>query len=220
MNALKKIVAMLMFLFAGFAAAEQVLVQGAELKGLVMTEQGSTWTLSNGSRLTFLPNMTLVDCTGKPGWETCDDGTYVLTDNSIERKYNTWFKEAGGARKAVVKKDGDKLVFNGFDVVKYSMTPTLLPATSEQIMSLSGKDFKQNYHDDGLQPMNFSKDMVLHSCSKSGCSRTLPLKVTAPRVEWSTLGIPGASLAGESGTTLMAVEGGALLWGGRKLFPQ
>ena len=197
---------------------EDVALRGDEFKNLIMTEKGSTWTTSNGSRLTFLPNGQLIHCAGeKPGHERCDDGTYVLADNSIERKYNTWYRSTGGLRKVGLKKNGDKLTLGGLDVVKYSPTPTLLPATNDQIMSLAGKNFKQNYLDQGLQVMNFSKGMTLFTCSNTGgCGTSLPLKVVAPWVELTFIG----RVSTIEWKSLVAVEDGFFLWDGRKFIPQ
>jgi hypothetical protein len=128
MNAIKMIFAFSLSVFAAFAIAEPVVVQGEELRNLVVTDKGTTWTLSNGSRLTFLPNGKLYDCAVRQsGNVDCDAGTYVLTENSVERKYENWFGEADGHRKVVIKRDGSKVIFNGFDVVKYDEAPTLLP---------------------------------------------------------------------------------------------
>jgi hypothetical protein len=198
------------------AAAEPVTIQGDELKSLVVTQKGTTWTLSNGSRISFFPDGKLLHCTAKAGYETCDDGTYFVTDNSIERKYQHYYKKTGGFINIEVKRDGDKLIFDGFEV-KYSTIPTLLPATEVQIHSLAGKDFKQNYKDEGLQVFNISRGMLLFACSsKYGCATTLPMKVTAPRIEWSFRD----SYEGNSGKTLLVSEDGFILWGGRKLIPQ
>ncbi len=199
-------------LFVGVAHAQQA-VQGDELKKFVLAEKGTTWTLSNGSRLSFFQDGTLLDCTGKQGFESCDDGVYTITDSSIERRYNTWFKEVGGSRKAVVKKDGGKLIFNGFEVVKHSEPPTLVPASAEEIFSLRGKDFQVYFKDEGLSTHNLNSDMTLFSCSKSGCGRTFPVKVSAPWVEFTYVSIYGSSFR-----NLVVVDSGRILWNGKQLF--
>jgi len=198
------------------SAVHAELVQGDELKALIVTEKGSTWTLSDGARLTFFPNGQLIDCNGKPGWESCDDGTYVFTDYTVERKYNNWNKNTGGARSAAIKREDGNFIFNQTTVVKYSLVPTLVPATKEQIMSLAGKNFKINYRDEGPETFNFSKEMNIFDCTnaRTGCGTTAPLTIEAPWVSYYYMRTT------VSGKALIVVEDGAILWNGCKLIPQ
>lgn len=201
-----------LFFFASVAFAQSdPLLNGGSLVEAVIGKNGRTLTLENGDRDSFFLDGTFVTCTSKPGYEICDAGTYKFQENKVVRTFTNWLRN--GSHDVDVKLTATK--FNGLRLISVSDTPTLVFATQEQIMSLAGKSFKQNYKDEGLQVYNFNRSMTIFACNKRGCATTLPLQVSAPWVEWAY-----RDSFNNSGKTLVLSEGGYMLWGGRKLIPQ
>jgi hypothetical protein len=130
-------------LFAAFAAvvagsnalAEPVVVRGEELRNLILTEKGTTWVLSNETQtqISFLPGNKVYACEAqKTGWSDCDSGTFTVTESSIETRLKRLYSKSDGTRTALVKKDGDNLMLDGFEVIQYTRIPTLFPPSREE----------------------------------------------------------------------------------------
>ncbi len=132
----KSLVALAMFAFANFAAADPVVVHGEELKNLIVTDKGTTWSLATPTktRVSFLEGGALYVCqTLANGQGECDSGRYALTENSVDTKMQRWFSQTGGERKMEIKKDGDKLFMNGFQVMERSSVAILFPPTGAEV---------------------------------------------------------------------------------------
>jgi hypothetical protein len=135
MNVLKTF-ALVALVFLGNAFAEPVVVQGEELKNLIITEKGTTWVLSNETQtqVSFLPDGKVYACDVlKNGSSDCDSGTFTVTAGSVETKFTRWYAKTGGARTIVVEKDGGNLRMNDFEVVQYTRIPTLFQPSLEEI---------------------------------------------------------------------------------------
>jgi len=115
-------------LFVGLAVAEPVVVQGEELKNLIVTKRGTTWVLNNDTQtqVSFLPDNKIYACDIlKNGTSDCDGGTYTVSESRVETKFGRWYAKTGGERMVVIKKDGDNLTLNDSEVVQYTRIPTL-----------------------------------------------------------------------------------------------
>lgn len=132
MNAIVKLLsAALLFVCAGFACAAPTPVEGEELKKLIVTEKGTTWTLSNPTqtRITFLPDGRMYACNN--GISNCDAGTYIVQEDAVAIKMESWYAQTSGQRKVTFKKEGQNLLLSDIVVSLRSEVPTLMPPETQ-----------------------------------------------------------------------------------------
>lgn len=138
MNAFKSaLIAAAMFMFAGFAAAEQVPVQGDNLKAYVVGEKGRTFTITGGERISFFTDGTFVNCNSK---QSCDKGSYTIEPTRVMRNYDNWQANGSSAMPIIFKRDGTDEYFNIRKVSSRSEKPTLLMSDEFPSMSPSADE--------------------------------------------------------------------------------
>jgi hypothetical protein len=136
MNAIKTIVVLTMFAFAGIVLAEPVVLQGEELKAYAVGENGRTLTIADGEKISFFTNGTFLNCNPKGD---CDKGTYVVEPTKLVRHYENWKLNGSNFMPIIFKKDGTDEYFNVRKIVSRSDVPTLLPPAPLTLEELTAK---------------------------------------------------------------------------------
>lgn len=118
------------------AAVAPILLSGKELRDLVVTEKGTTWTLNNSAktRITFMPDGNAYACEVRSsGEQVCDSGTYLVAEVSVQTSWHQWYSATAGKREVVISKKGEGLLLNDREVLSRTDVATLAPPSAEVV---------------------------------------------------------------------------------------